>query len=175
MVYLTIFNLGLIILEKKNNKEALRALKFFLFSCSAGIIEAVVSTLLDMTINKGNTAEDSRYYICYAIALVCSVIWNFTFNRKFTFKSSSNVPKSMALALLFYVPFAPYTIWLAKVLPGVLNINAKLFGAISLEGLVILAINMAQNMVLEYLWQRFVVFKDSIDTNEVAEKENVKE
>lgn len=142
--------------QETKKKEALRALKFFLFSCSAGIIETVVSTVLDATVNKSN----EHYYICYAIALVCSVIWNFTFNRKFTFKSATNVPKAMALALLFYVPFAPYTIWLAKVLEPILPYN-----------ILILAINMIQNVVLEYLWQRFVVFKDSIDTNEVAEKE----
>lgn len=142
--------------KETKRKEALRALKFFLFSCSAGIIETIVSTVLDKTINKTN----EYYYICYAIALICSVIWNFTFNRKFTFKSATNVPKAMALALLFYVPFAPYTIWLAKVLEPIFKYN-----------IFILAINMVQNLVLEYLWQRFVVFKGSIDTNDIAQKE----
>lgn len=142
--------------KETKRKEALRALKFFLFSCSAGIIETIVSTVLDKTINKTN----EYYYICYAIALICSVIWNFTFNRKFTFKSATNVPKAMALALLFYVPFAPYTIWLAKVLEPIFKYN-----------IFILAINMVQNLVLEYLWQRFVVFKGSIDTNNIAQKE----
>ena len=135
--------------NETKREEIIRVLKFIGFSASAGVIETVVSTALDLTVNK----DGGLYYLCYAIALVCSVVWNFTFNRKFTFKSASNVPKSMALALLFYVPFAPYTIWLAKVL------EAK-----GLASLLILVINMAQNMTLEYLWQRFVVFRDSIDT-----------
>lgn len=146
--------------KAKKKKERIRLLKFILFSCSAGIIETIVSTVLDLTVNKTN----EHYYICYAIALVCSVIWNFTFNRKFTFKSASNVPKAMALALLFYVPFAPYTIWLAKVLEPLVKYN-----------ILILGINMLQNIVLEYLWQRFVVFRKSIDTNDVAQKDKDKE
>ena len=146
-------------LEKEKNKKAeiIRVLKFIGFSTSAGIIETIVSTGLDMTINK----DGSLYYVCYAIALICSVIWNFTFNRKFTFKAASNVPKSMALALLFYVPFAPWTIWLAKVLEPIIKYN-----------ILILGINMLQNITLEYLWQRFVVFRNSIDTNEKAKKED---
>ena len=148
-------------IEKNKNKKAefFRVLKFVGFSASAGIIETVVSTILDLTINK----NDGYYYLCYAIALVCSVVWNFTFNRKFTFKSASNVPKAMALALLFYVPFAPWTIYLAKILED------------DLPNIAILGINMTQNITLEYLWQRFVVFRKSIDTNSVAEKDAAKE
>lgn len=148
-------------LEKSKNKkkEFFRVLKFVGFSASAGIIETVVSTVLDLTVNKSG----GYYYICYAIALICSVVWNFTFNRKFTFKAANNVPKAMALALLFYVPFAPWTIYLASVLED------------KLPNILILVINMAQNITLEYLWQRFVVFRKSLDTNDVAKKDAEKE
>ena len=33
------------------------------------------------------------------------------------------------------------------------------------------AINMVSNFVLEYLFQRFVVFRNSLDTNDLAKKE----
>lgn len=79
-------------------KEALRALKFVLFSASAGIVEAVAMVLCEEVI------KIPGHYVCYTIALVLSVLWNFTFNRKFTFQSAENVPKAMALVFLFYVP-----------------------------------------------------------------------
>ena len=89
--------------EKK--KETARALKFILFSASAGIIEVLAMTLCEEVL------KIPGHWVCYTIALVLSVLWNFTFNRKFTFQSAENVPKAMILVFLFYVPFAPFTIW----------------------------------------------------------------
>ena len=75
-------------MEKR--KEFFRALKFVLFSASAGIIELVVFTLLNELIGL-------PYWLCYLVALVASVVWNFTLNRKFTFQSANNVPRAMLL------------------------------------------------------------------------------
>ena len=79
--------------EKK--KEIWRVVKFVLFSASAGIIQIGLFTLL-------NELCKWSYWPCYLIALVASVVWNFTLNRKFTFKSANNVPKAMALVLCYY-------------------------------------------------------------------------
>jgi len=142
-----------------NKKELLRTLKFVLFSASAGIIETVAMILCEEVI------KIPGHYVCYTIALVLSVLWNFTFNKKFTFKSAANVPKAMFLVFLFYVPFAPFSIWLEHILADVNGWNEY----------VVLAINMAINLSLEYLWDSKVVYRDSIDTNDVAEKQKEKQ
>ncbi len=143
--------------EKK--KETARALKFILFSASAGIIEAVAMLLCEEVI------KIPGHWVCYTIALVLSVLWNFTFNRKFTFQSAENVPKAMLLVFLFYVPFAPFTIWNEHFLADVNGWNEY----------VVLAINMALNLSLEYLWDNFVVYRNSKDTNDIAKKKQEKE
>lgn len=140
-------------------KEALRALKFVLFSASAGIVEAVAMVLCEEVI------KIPGHYVCYTIALVLSVLWNFTFNRKFTFQSAENAPKAMALVFLFYVPFAPFTIWLQHILSDVHSWNEY----------VVLAINMALNLTLEYLWDSKVVYRKTMDTNEIAKRKQAKE
>lgn len=138
----------------KNNKELMRTIKFVLFSASAGIIETLAMILCEEVI------KIPGHYVCYTIALVLSVLWNFTFNRRFTFQSASNVPKAMFLVFLFYVPFTPLTTLLEKYLTG-----------IGWNEYLVTGINMALNLSLEYLWDRYVVYRDSIDTNEEAVKE----
>jgi len=139
-------------MDKK--KERIRALKFALFSASAGIIETLSMILCEEII------KIPGHYICYTIALILSVLWNFTFNRKFTFQSAANVPKAMLLVFLFYIPFAPFSIWTEHFLADVKGWNEY----------VVLAINMGLNLVLEYLWDSKVVYRDSIDTNDIAKK-----
>ena len=139
----------------KNNKELMRTIKFVLFSASAGIIETLSMILCEEVI------KIPGHYICYTIALVLSVLWNFTFNRRFTFQSASNIPKAMFLVFLFYVPFAPFTIWMEHALSDVRGWNEY----------VVLAINMILNLGLEYLWDNFVVYRDSKDTNDIAQKQ----
>ena len=138
-------------MEKK--KEFFRALKFVLFSASAGIIELVVFTLL-------NELTNWPYWPCYLLALIASVLWNFTLNRKFTFQSANNVPKAMLLVALFYAVFTPLTTWFGNWLAEDLRWNEYL----------VTGINMAFNLTTEYLYDRFVVFRGSIDTNERARK-----
>ena len=143
--------------EKK--KETARVLKFILFSASAGIIETAAMILCEEVI------KIPGHWVCYTIALVLSVLWNFTFNRKFTFQSAENVPKAMLLVFLFYVPFAPFTIWNEHFLADIHGWNEY----------AVLTINMALNLSLEYLWDNFVVYRNSKDTNDIAKKKQEKE
>ena len=142
---------------KKDNSELKRTLKFVLFSASAGIIQIASFALF-------NEVFHLEYWLSYLISLVLSILWNFTFNRKFTFKSAKNVPQAMFLVFLFYVPFTPLTTLLEKYLTG-----------IGWNEYLVTGINMALNLSLEYLWDRYVVYKDSIDTNEAAVKEKEQE
>ncbi len=145
-------------MEANKKKEALRAVKFVLFSISAGVIEIGVFTLL-------NELTSWSYWPCYLIALVCSVLWNFTLNRRFTFQSANNVPKAMLLVALFYCVFTPLSTILGNYLAEDLHWNEYL----------VTGINMALNLTTEYLYDSFVVFRGSIDTNERARKQREEE
>lgn len=136
-----------------NRKEILRSLKFLLFSISAGVIEIAAFSLL-------NELTAWSYWPCYLIALVLSVLWNFTLNRRYTFQSANNIPRAMALVFAFYCVFTPLSTWLGNWLAEGLGWNEYL----------VTAINMVANFVLEFLYDRFVVFRDSLDTNSVAKK-----
>ena len=136
------------------NKETLRAIKFTLFSISAGVIQIVSFTML-------NELSPLSEHISYLIALVLSVLWNFTFNRRYTFQSAGNVPKAMALVALFYCAFTPLSTWLEKTLVGA-GWNAY----------IVTVMNMLINFVTEYLYDKFVVFRRDTDTNDVARKKS---
>ena len=131
----------------ENRAEWVRTLKFTLFSLSAGIIQILADVICNEVIGL-----DSWW--SYLIALVASVLWNFTLNRKYTFQSAGNIPKAMALVALFYLVFAPLSTWWTKVLVDSLSWNEYL----------VLILTMAVNFVTEYLYQRFVVFRNTIDT-----------
>lgn len=136
-----------------SHKELLRSLKFLLFSISAGIIELAAFTAL-------NELTAWSYWPCYLAALVLSVLWNFTLNRRYTFQSAGNVPRAMAQVFAFYCVFTPLSTWLGSYLADTLGWNEYL----------VTLLNMAANFALEFLFDRFVVFRDSIDTNSVARK-----
>ena len=135
-------------------KELIRSLKFLLFSISAGGIELAAFSLL-------NELTSWSYWPCYLIALTLSVLWNFTLNRRYTFQSASNVPKAMALVLLFYCVFTPLSTVLGSFLADTLRWNEYL----------VTILNMAANFILEYLYDRLVVFRDSIATNQLARRD----
>ena len=140
-----------------DKKELVRTLKFVGFSISAGVIEIVTFTLL-------NEFAHLPYWPCYLIALVLSVIWNFTLNRKFTFQSANNVPVAMAKVFAYYCVFTPVSTILGNYLAETLGWNEY----------IVTALNMVANFVTEYLFDRFVVFRGSIDTNEQARKKAAK-
>lgn len=141
---------------KIEKKEIFRAIKFLLFSASAGIIQLGSFALMDLFTNWD-------YVLKSYIAVVLSVLWNFTFNRKFTFKSASNVPIAMAKTFAYYLVFAPLSIHLG---------DMYLVKTLGWNEILIQAITMLINFVTEFLYQRFFVFKNSLDTN-VKNKESV--
>ena len=134
--------------------ELLRSLKFLFFSVSAGLIEIASFALLNETLRW-------PYWPCYLIALILSVLWNFTLNRRYTFRSANNVPIAMAKVFLFYLVFTPSSTILGNWLAETVGWNEYL----------VTGLNMAMNFVLEFLYDRFFVFRDSIDTNALAKKE----
>lgn len=159
------------ILMAINKKEIMRAVKYTLFAASAGVIQLVSAFLLELVIFKRVIPDnatihfifdlDKSSFIAESIALALSVIWNFTFNRKFTFKAATNVPLSMALAFLFYVPFYPFQIWYINTVRGALlsSIGEDLAFVVAQVTCILI------NFVLEFTWQRFVVFRNKLDTN----------
>ena len=127
--------------------EAGRVLRFVLLSASAGLIEFGSFTLL-------NEFTPLRYWPCYLIALVLSVLWNFTLNRKFTFRSTANVPRAMLLVALYYCVFTPLTTWGGDFLAETCGWNEY----------VVTILNMALNLVTEFLYQRYVVYRGTVDS-----------
>ena len=134
-------------------KEFMRTVKFTLFSISAGVIQILSYTLLYEVVK---TAP----WVAYLISLVLSVLWNFTLNRKFTFQSANNIPVAMLKTAAFYVIFAPASTWWTKALTESAGWNAYLVEILT----------MLTNFVTEYLYQRFFVFGNSLDTAKGAKK-----
>ncbi|MBP3646958.1 MAG: GtrA family protein [Clostridia bacterium] len=134
------------------NKNLWQIIKFTLFSISAGIIQVASFTLLE-------TVFHLPYWPSYLVSLILSVLWNFTFNRRYTFRSDANVPRAMMLVALFYVVFTPVSTWGGDALTRA-----------GWNDFLVLALTMILNFVLEYLYQRFVVYRGMIDTNDVARR-----
>ena len=128
-------------------KEFWRVVKFTLFSISAGLVQMGSFALLNELIAW-------PYWPCYLISLLLSIVWNFTLNRKFTFHSAANVPIAMLKVLLFYAVFTPLTTIGGNYLVETLGFNEYL----------VTAMNMLLNFVLEFLYQRFFVFGNTIDS-----------
>ena len=135
-------------------KELLRSLKFLLFSISAGVIQILSFTLL---YELAHLTE----WLAHLLSLILSVLWNFTLNRKFTFQSASNVPIAMLLTAAYYVVFSPLSAWWTAAL-----------NAIGWNAYLVEAGTMVVNFVTEFLFQRFVVFRKSVDTAPVKKKES---
>ncbi len=126
--------------------------KFTLFSASAGIIQVLAFTVMEELFHL-------PYWPSYLTALVLSVLWNFTFNRRYTFRSDASLSRSMLLVALFYVVFTPLSTWGGDALTKA-----------GWNDFLVLALTMALNFVLEFLYQRFVVYRGQIDTNDVARR-----
>ena len=138
-------------------KELLRMVKFTLFSASAGLIQIISYTLFYEVFHWAP-------WLAYLVSLILSVVWNFTFNRKYTFRSGADMKRSMLLVALFYVVFTPLSTWWTAALTGE---NPFTGAAASSEPLVnnyVVQIGtMLINFVTEYLYQRYVVFRNNID------------
>ena len=129
---------------KKN--DLWQMVKFTLFSISAGIIQVASFTVF-------NELLKWRYWPAYLLSLVLSIVWNFTFNRRYTFKSAANVPVAMAKLFGFYAVFTPVSTWLGHV--------AETAGV---NDYIILALTMISNFVLEFLFCKLVVYRNQENT-----------
>lgn len=142
--------------KDKNRKTLWQIIKFTLFSISAGLIQALAFTVL-------NEWVQLPYWGAYLVALVLSVMWNFTFNRRYTFRSDCNVPKAMMLVFLFYVVFTPLSTWWGDAM------NKS-----GINEYIVLGFTMLVNFAGEYLYQKYVVYRKTIDTNDLAQREKEK-
>ena len=131
-------------------RELLRAVKFTLFSISAGVIEIISFSLL-------TELTAFPYWPCYLIALVLSVLWNFTFNRRYTFRSAGNVPKAMALVAAYYCVFTPLS-----------TLGGNVLANLGWNEYLVTGLNMVVNFVTEFLYDKYVVFRGTVDTNNLA-------
>lgn len=129
----------------KEKGQIMQALKFTLFSISAGIIQIVSFAILEIFINE--------YWIPYLTSLILSILWNFTLNRRYTFQSAANVPVAMAKVFGFYLVFTPISTWLGNL--------AEQNGG---NDFVILILTMIANFVLEYLFCKLVVYRGQENT-----------
>ena len=133
---------------------------FTLCMASAGVIQFVATGLLSTW--TGLMSEDSGYYwIAYLVGLILSVIWSFTFNRKFTFKAASNLPLAMVLVALYYCAFAPLSTFGANAIVKAWQ-NAAGEGWDQNYEMVITVAMMLINFVTEFFWEKFVVFNDKV-------------
>ena len=149
---------------KKDRHEAWQALKFTLFSISAGVIQIGTYTLFYEVFHWAP-------WLSYLVSLILSVLWNYTFNRRYTFRSDANVGRSMILVALFYVVFTPLSTWWTAALTGENPFTAappNPDGGIN--NYVVQAGTMLVNFVTEFLYQKFVVYRGTIDTNDIAKK-----
>jgi len=140
-------------MTKERKTELFRVIKYTLFAASAGLVQFGSFTLL-------TELTPLRYWPCYLISLVLSVVWNFTFNRKYTFKSAANVPIAMLKVVGYYLVFTPLSTIGGHWLVESAHWNEYLVEVLS----------MLVNFVTEFLYQRFLVFGKTIDTNAAARK-----
>ena len=126
--------------------SVLQMIKFTLFSISAGIIQVLSFTVF-------NEVFKWIYWPAYLTSLVLSIIWNFTFNRRYTFKSAANVPVAMAKLFGFYAVFTPLSTWLGHLAEQAL-----------INDYIILALTMISNFVLEFLFSKFIIYKNQENT-----------
>lgn len=127
-------------MEKREN--LVHIIKFTLFSISAGIIQVISFTIL-------NEVVKLIYWPAYLIALTLSVLWNFTLNRKFTFKSAANIPKAMFKVACYYLVFTPLSTWWGHALETV-----------GWNEYIILGMTMIINFVTEFLFAKFLCLSE---------------
>ena len=139
--------------KKEKIKELIRAAKFTLISISAGVIQIGSFTLFYELFKW-------QYWLAYLVSLLLSIIWNFTINRKVTFRSANNVRLAMLQLLGFYAVFTPTTILLGRWIEG-----------LGVHGVIVEVVTMVLNFVLEFLFCRFVIYRDSCDTAVKKEEE----
>ena len=146
-------------------KELWQALKFTLFSISAGIIQIGTYTLFYEVLHWAP-------WLAYLVSLILSVLWNFTFNRKYTFRSDADLKRCMLLVALYYLVFTPLSTWWTAALTGENPFTGAAASETPLVNNYIVEIGtMLINFVTEFLYQKLVVYRNRTDTNALARKE----
>lgn len=132
--------------------ELRRTGKFLLFSCSAGLIELGSFALF-------NEVFRWPYWGAYLTALVLSVLWNFTCNRALhlPLDGEGDAGHDARVFVLLRVHAAVH----AARAPGLADVQGW-------NGYLVTFLNMVLNFVTEFLYQRFVVYRKSLDTNKLA-------
>ncbi len=120
--------------------------KFTLFSISAGVIQVGSFALFEEVFRW-------PYWPSYLLALILSVVWNFTFNRRYTFKSAANVPVAMTKVFAFYAVFTPLSTWAGNAVE-----------AAGVNDYIVLIATMLLNFVLEFLFCKLVVYRNQENT-----------
>lgn len=128
------------------NNTIIQMIKFTLFSISAGVIQVVSFALFDELFKW-------KYWPAYLVSLILSIVWNFTFNRRFTFKSAANVPTAMAKLFGFYLVFTPLSTYLGH-LADKGGVNEY----------IILILTMLSNFVLEFLFSKYLIYRNQENT-----------
>lgn len=168
-------------------KVKLQGLKFLFFECSAGLIQFLSFTLMKWLVNniqyfvnlqqtnaKFAALIENEYGPMYLIALFLSVCWSFTFNRKITFKSASNVPIAMLEVLAYYAVFTPISTMIGNHITAnyIMTIGGStelILGSSNLGPIidfVVLIVTMFCNMITEFLWEKYFVFRDALHRGE---------
>lgn len=127
-------------------ESVFQMVKFTLFSASAGIIQTISFALF-------NEVFKWIYWPAYLTALLLSIIWNFTLNRNYTFKSAANIPVAMSKLIGFYVVFTPVSTYLGH-LAEKAGINEY----------IVLVVSMLSNFVLEFLFSKFIIYRNQENT-----------
>lgn len=135
-------------MQTNKKKELVRVVRFTLFSASAGLIEfgsfAALSALTAWSYWP-------RYLIRRWFYRCCGTSRSTASSPS---RAANNVPKAMALVLLYYAVFTPTSTVLGSWLTDTLGWNDYL----------VTVLNMLLNFGTEYLYDRLVVFRGSIDT-----------
>lgn len=141
--------------EKPNKKQTLiQIFKFVAFSMGAGIIQ-IVSYAAIYELTKWS------HWKCYLPSLALSVLYNFTVNRRYTFKSANNVPIAMLKVAFYYCVFTPLSAYLGNL--------AETAG---INNYIIEAATMLCNLATEFLVCRFWVYRNSMNTNKLAKRDS---
>lgn len=135
--------------DRSGAKELIRFVKFLLFSASAGLIQTALFYLLSLFL--------SNYWMCFLPALIASVVWNFTLNRRFTFQSAANVPIAMLKVFAYYAVFTPVSTILGDWLVEVRYVDSAIAKDIMFFATLVV------NFVTEFLYQRYFVFRGKLD------------
>ncbi|HKL56761.1 MAG TPA: GtrA family protein [Sphaerochaeta sp.] len=140
--------------EKMTGKENItQVTKFVLFSISAGVIQVIVFTLMFELLSM-------PYWGSYLTALIASVLYNFTVNRRFTFKSANNIPLAMIQLGIYYAIFTPLSTWWGAALVGIGWLEY-----------IVLGLTMVTNLVTEFCVNRFVIYRNSMNTRAIKTTE----